>query len=175
MLLFHVSEESDIEVFKPRPPPSPKSGVIGNAVWALDADHLPHYLFPRDCPRVTLRVTEHTTASDRLRLFGSLSSLRSIAVESGWAQRIRDCRLFVYEFSPAGFELCDATAGYYICRQAVLPVAKREIKDPIAAILERGIELRFFPNLWPLRDEAIASTAAFSIIRMRNALSRDDI
>ena len=38
--------------------------------------------------------------------------------------------------------------------------------------MKRDVELRFVPNLWPLRDAVVASTLQFSLIRMRNALSR---
>jgi hypothetical protein len=40
------------------------------------------------------------------------------------------------------------------------------------ALLGRGVELRFVPNLWPLRDAVVSSTLRFSLIRMRNALPR---
>ena len=34
--LFHASEEAGICLFDPRPVPSPDSGVLGAAVWAVD-------------------------------------------------------------------------------------------------------------------------------------------
>jgi hypothetical protein len=54
----------------------------------------------------------------------------------------------------------------------VAPAHVQVIDDPIAELLKRGVELRFVPNLWPLRDAVLASTLQFSIIRMRNALPR---
>jgi len=47
--LFHVSEDPAIGVFSPRPVPSLDAGVEGDAVWAIDEEHLPNYLLPRDC------------------------------------------------------------------------------------------------------------------------------
>jgi hypothetical protein len=40
----------------------------------------------------------------------------------------------------------------------------------LCAVLQRGVELRILPNLWPLRDAVIESTLEFSIIRWRNSL-----
>jgi hypothetical protein len=44
------------------------------------------------------------------------------------------------------------------------------VEDPLCAVLQRGVELRILPNLWPLRDAVIESTLEFSIIRWRNSL-----
>ena len=41
--------------------------------------------------------------------------------------------------------------------------------DLILELLNRGVELRIVPSLWPLRDEVVKSTLQFSLIRMRNA------
>ena len=46
--LCHVSEEGPFSAMTPRA--SPGSDVP--VVWAVDEEHLPHYLLPRDCPRV---------------------------------------------------------------------------------------------------------------------------
>jgi len=169
MRLFHVSEEPDITVFEPRPPPSPDVGVTSNAVWALGEYHLPHYLLPRDCPRIALHVKPHTSEADRTQILGSLDIQRLMIVEEGWKQRIAETPLFIYEFSPESFELCDANAGYYISRQTIRPVARQTINDCFTALADHGIELRFLPNLCSLRDKVLASTIGFSMMRMRNA------
>jgi hypothetical protein len=60
MIVFHVSEEPDIEVFEPR-----KAATRGErVVWAIDGDHLRNDLAPRDCPRVTYSVGPGTTVAD---------------------------------------------------------------------------------------------------------------
>jgi hypothetical protein len=45
-MLFHISEESGIERFEPRP----SQYAMELVVWAIDADHLRNYLLPRECP-----------------------------------------------------------------------------------------------------------------------------
>ena len=168
--LFHVSEEAGIRLFEPRPSPSPKqSGVDGNAVWAIDEDHLANYLLPRDCPRVTYRATSATTSEDLNRFFSDPSARRVIAIESRWFPAVSSCRLYAYEMPPAKFQPSDAAAGYFISREPVSPVGVIEIDDAIGAMLARGVELRLVPDLWALRDAIIASSVEFSIIRFRNA------
>jgi hypothetical protein len=163
-MLFHVSEESGIERFEPRP----SSYTDDPVVWAIDADHLRNYLLPRDCPRVTYDAGSATTAADMERFLGS--SLAVIAVESAWLDRLRSCRLYCYHMPPQTFECIDESAGYYVSRGSVVPTLVQVVDDLLTALLERGVELRFVPNLWPLRDAVVSSTLRYSIIRMRNAL-----
>jgi len=42
----------------------------------------------------------------------------------------------------------------------------------MSELLRLGGELRFLPDLWPLRDAVVASTLRYSMIRMRNARPR---
>lgn len=167
--LFHVSEEPGIARFEPRPPPSLDSGVTGDAVWAVDEDHLPNYLLPRDCPRVTYTSAPETTPDDAARYFEGAKAKRIIAVEEAWKQRILDTALYIYDMPDADFSLVDRSAGYYIARSAVTPLDVREIRDPISEIASRDCVLRFVSELWPLRDAVVASSLDYSIIRMRNA------
>jgi hypothetical protein len=122
-MLFHVSEEPGIERFDPRA----SERAVEPAVWAIDAERLRNYLAPRECPRVTYYANGETTAADVERFLGSSTAV--VAVENGWLEQLRSCRLYCYQ-------------------------------------------LRFMPNLWPLRDAVVASTLRFSLIRMRNALPR---
>ena len=172
MRLFHVSEESAIASFEPRPVPSPDSGIAGHAVWAVDELHLPNFILPRDCPRVTYGIGKRTIEEDRERFFAHSRARRIVAVESRWAPAILACRLFLYEMPSASFELALEEAGYYISRTTVLPLGVIEIRDLIGELLKREVELRFLPDLWPLSDAVIASTLEFSNIRMRNAAPR---
>src|SRR5690606_2040289 len=95
--LFHVSEEEGIKIFEPRFPPSLDSGISDFVVWAIDEQHLPNYLVPRDCPRVTFRVTRQTSAADQ-RTFSNTSPIgHVVALEDGWRRRVENSRLFVYE------------------------------------------------------------------------------
>jgi hypothetical protein len=166
MMLFHISEESGIERFEPRPSPNADEPVV----WAIDADRLRNYLLPRKCPRVTYYAGRETTAADVERFLGPSPAV--IAVESAWLERLRSCRLYCYHLPPETFECLDEWAGYFVSRGPVTPTRVQVFDDLLAALLGRGVELRFVPNLWPLRDAVVSSTLRYSLIRMRNALPR---
>jgi hypothetical protein len=165
-MLFHISEESDIARFEPRA----SEYATGLVVWAIQERRLCNYLVPRDCPRVTYYAGADATAADVERFLGSSPAV--VAIESGWLERVRSTRLFCYHMPPETFECLDAGAGYFVSRVPVAPSRIDVVDDPIAALLERGVELRLVPNLWPLRDAVMASSLQFSLIRMRNALPR---
>jgi hypothetical protein len=165
-MLFHVSEEAGIGLFEPRPSPN----ADGPVVWAVDAGRLRNYLLPRDCPRVTFYAGPETTAADGERFLGLSPAV--IAVESAWLERLRSCRLYCYHLPPETFACIDEWAGYFVSRVPVVPTRVQVIGDLLAALLGRGVELRFVPNLWPLRDAVVSSTLRYSFIRMRNALPR---
>lgn len=165
-MLFHISEESDIERFEPRA----SKYVDEPVVWAIDADHLRNYLVPRECPRVTYYVGRKTTKADVERFLGASPAV--VAIESGWLERLRSCRLYCYHLPKETFECVDECAGYFVSRLAVVPAIVEAFDDPIAELLRRGVELRFMPSLWHLRDAIVASTLQFSLIRMHNALPR---
>ncbi|HEX8846081.1 MAG TPA: hypothetical protein VF791_15630 [Pyrinomonadaceae bacterium] len=162
-MLFHVSEESGIERFEPRPSAYASEAVV----WAIAAERLRNYLLPRECPRVTYYAGRETTPADVERFLGSSPAV--IAVESGWLERLRSCRLYCYHLPPETFECLDECAGYFVSRVGVVPARVEIFDDPIAELLRRGVELRFVPSLWPLRDAVVASSLQFSLIRMRNA------
>jgi hypothetical protein len=165
-MLFHVSEEAGIERFEPRPSPNAEGPVI----WAVDADRLRNYLLPRDCPRVTYYAGPETTAADVERFLGSSPAV--VAVENGWLERVRSCRLYCYHLPPETFACIDEWAGYFVSRRIVVPVHVEVVTDLVATLLGRGVELRFLPDLWPLRDAVVASTLRYSLIRMGNARPR---
>lgn len=167
--LYHVSEESGIRVFEPRP--SVSSGYP--VVWAIDARHLRNYLLPRDCPRVTFAATPCTTAADRERYLGGASAV--VAIESAWETRVRTARVYSYALPSETFEPCDAAAGYFVSRHSVVPVRVDRIDDLPARLHRLGVELRVLPELWRLHDAVAASTLEFSMIRMRNAGPRDSV
>jgi len=73
MRLFHVSEESDIEVFHPRNPDRNDLDKTVGLVWAIDEKRLPNFLTPRNCPRVTYHINSQATQEDRQKFFSSPS------------------------------------------------------------------------------------------------------
>lgn len=163
MILFHVSEQPDIEEFEPRRATANDDPLV----WAIDEEHLRNYLVPRDCPRVTYSAGPRTTADDRERFLGSSAAV--LAIETGWLDRVRSCRLYCYQLPSDTFELADECAGYFVSRVPMKPLRVQVIDDALSAVLTRGVEVRVQPSLWALRDAVIASTLAFSIIRWRNA------
>ncbi|HXD31617.1 MAG TPA: hypothetical protein VN643_10895 [Pyrinomonadaceae bacterium] len=164
-MLFHISEESNIERFEPRA----SEYTAWPVVWAIDSDHLRNYLLPRDCPRVTYYAGRETTPGDVERFLGSSQSV--VAVESSWFENLRSCCLYCYHLPPDTFECLDECAGYFVSKSPVVPAYVESFDDPIAELLKRGVELRFVPSLWQLRDAVVTSTLQFSAIRMRNASS----
>src|SRR5262245_4943866 len=96
-MLLHVSEEAGIERFEPRP----SQNADGPVVWAIDAVFLRNYLLPRDCPRVTYYAGRDTTAADVERFLGPSPAV--VAIEGGWLERLRSCRLYCYHLPPVTF------------------------------------------------------------------------
>ena len=94
-----------------------------------------------------------------------------IVVENAWLERLRNVELYMYSFTDDAFELDEEskTAGYYLSHHEVEPVKVERVEDLVGKLLSHNIELRFTPNLYPIRNKVIASTVDYSIIRFRNA------
>jgi hypothetical protein len=162
-MLFHVSEQVGIELFEPR-----WSEIADRkVVWAIDADHLRNYLVPRECPRVTYYAGPQTASDDVEQFLGKSQAV--VAIERGWFERLRSCRLYCYHLPADTFECIDECAGYFVSNLSVVPARVEVLDDVILELLKRGVELRFVSSLWPLRDAVVSSTLQFSLIRMRNA------
>lgn len=165
--LYHFSDEPGIARFVPRSPLE-RPGVEP-LVWAIDAWHAPMYYVPRDCPRACFWAIESTTANDARR-FGLGGEHRfAMVVEEAWWERIQAATVYRYELPPRTFELNDATAGHYVSREPVTPLAVEALPDLARRIRAEGVDLRVMPRLLPLWAEIIASTVAFSGTRLRNA------
>lgn len=167
-MLYHFSENPEIHIFAPRHPAGRDDERA--VVWASDAHHAPHYYVPRDCPRICVEAGRETAESDVEKFFGLSGVRRMIAVEAGWYSRIRDGKLYRYVFHPEGFELLDSNAGYYVSPHPVTPIAVEPMDDLIGAIVGADIELRVMPSLMRLKEQVLASTLHYSMIRMRNAV-----
>lgn len=166
-MLFHFSEDGTIGRFEPRLRPSDPSKPP--VVWAIDAEHAPHYFFPRDCPRVCFWPNSASTPDDVARFLGLTAARKVIAIESGWLERVRRCRLFAYRVPADTFVLEDAPAGYFVSTVAVTPLSVEPVGDLLERLAESGVELRITPSLWPLHDALVTATLDFSMIRLRNA------
>jgi len=165
--LYHFSEDPRIARFVPH---RAKTSVREDElVWAIDADHAPMYLFPRDCPRACFWPSDATSADDRERFFAGVEARMVIAVESRWLARIRETALYRYAMPRETFVLDDATAGHWTSREAVEPLAVEPVGDLLAALVAADVELRVTPSLASLWRRVVTSTLAYSGTRLRNA------
>lgn len=169
MRLFHVSEENNIDIFNPRIPERDDLDKSVGLVWAIDEKHLPNFLTPRDCPRVTYHIGENTSSYDKKVFFTSPDIQHVVIIESIWFKIMKNTRLFLYEFNPESFELQDDIAGYYISKVSQIPIAKYTINDLFAALFERNVELRVVKYLWDISDRIKETTLNWSLCRMGNA------
>ncbi|WP_291561386.1 MULTISPECIES: DUF6886 family protein [unclassified Clostridium] len=168
MRLFHVSEESDIKVFKPRIPSRNDMDKSKGLVWAINEKCLPNFLTPRDCPRVAYYYTDKTNKED-LKYFSSKTSNHVIAIENKWFQIMKNTTLYLYEFNSNNFYIQDEIAGYYVSEHMEIPFNKIIIEDLFLELLKRNIEIRIVDNLWDLCDEIRETTLNWSMCRMAYA------
>lgn len=173
MRIFHVSEESNIQVFEPR---TPKRGDIAETpiVWAVSEERLTNYLTPRDCPRVGYHVGAHTAEEDIDEYFSSNEHRHALIIESGWFEIMKNTTLWLYEFDPSGFYMQDEPAGYYVSESVQLPIAKLRIDDLFDELFRRECELRIVGDLHKIAEKIKYTTLDWSLIRMKNARRSDD-
>jgi hypothetical protein len=167
-MLYHISEDPNIEVFFPR-----KSEIykdLGHIVWAIDEVHLVNYYFPRDCPRIIYKYSENISQEDKNKYFSNTVSDIIITLENRWYNIINNTILYKYIFEEEKFTLFDEIAGYYISKELIKPKSMYKIDNIMETLMEQDIELRFTQNLFPLKNALINSTIKeYSIIRFRNA------
>lgn len=147
----------------PRPSPPGTEHTGRPWVWAVDEEHLPHYLLPRQCPRVCWR------ASDATGPLLASTARRVVAVEDGWVRRLSSTTVHVHALDPATFHLLDAQAGYWVSDEPVDVLSVQRVDDCVLALAAHDVELRVVPSLWPLVDVVTEHAAEFSAIRLRNA------
>lgn len=168
--LLHFSENTDIRVFEPHvPASSPHNPPM---VWAVDEAHAPGFWFPRDAPRACCWSIGKPLTDIGRALIGMGATTRMHAIETGWLNRMRACKMYVYRFDAAPFRIYDIPAGYFSATETIRPLSVEPIGDLLDLHVKAGIELRVVPNLWPVIDAIIASGLEFSIIRKANAKPR---
>lgn len=171
--LYHFSDRPSIARFDPRPVSVPAERppgmewLNGPLVWAVSADRQATYLFPRDCPRILVWLTDTTTPEDRALWWGARSCSMLAHVEWSWLERIRSSTLYRYELLAEGFEDVEGS-WMWVSREPVEPVEVTTIPDLLSALEEASVELRMMSSLVPLRD-AWSSSLHVSGIRLRNA------
>jgi len=136
-------------------------------VWAIDEAHEHLYLFPRECPRILLWRTAHTTPSDANAWFKGSDAAVLAYVEDAWFERLGAATVHRYEFEADGFEDLN-DVGMWVSRTAVRPTGLAPMSDLPGKLRERGVELRVVESLLPLRG-SWETTLHASGIRLRNA------
>ncbi len=166
MRLFHVSEESGITLFEPRIPTRSDMDKSEGLVWAVDELHLPIFLTPRDCPRVTYHIGQNTLADDIKEYFTSQTATYTVVIEHKWFEIMRTTSLYLYEFDLNDFQLQDSIAGYYIAKTPQKPISVFKITNLFAELFDRNVELRIVDNLCKISDEIKQTTLNWSLCRM---------
>lgn len=170
-LLFHFSEDPDIQLFEPRAagrqiPGRPDGERL---VWAIDERHSPMYLFPRDCPRIILWAYENSIEDDIRRWIGDRKEQMVAHIESAWSKRLEECELFKYTLRADTFESI-SDHGTHVSATGVKPLKIEPVIDLRSALRAANVKLREVDSLQPLAA-AWNSTVHFSGIRLRNAHS----
>lgn len=168
MRLFHVSEESNINLFKPIKPYRKDMKDSPPLVWAINDTCLPNFLTPRDCPRVTYHRGDNTTEADIEKYFSSNESSHVIAIEHKWFEVMKSTTLYLYEVNDTNFYLQDSIAGYYVSEKEEIPINKIAINDLFDELFKRKIEIRLIPNLFKLCEEIKETSLKWSMCRMGN-------
>jgi hypothetical protein len=171
--LFHISEDPSIERFEPRPVAvsSPRAHGMewlnGPLVWAVSEERQATYLFPRDCPRILLWLTDDTTKEDREMWWGDRCCSMIVHIEWRWFERIQETRLYRYELPSAPFQPIEG-GWMWVSKTAVEPVGVEQIDDLFDALKHEGVELRVMESLTPIRG-AWQTTLHASGMRLWNA------
>jgi hypothetical protein len=109
--IFHISENGEIEIFKPRPSPSHFENLDRNVVFGISDKLLHNYLLPRDCPRVTYYASAETSPADKEKFLPAAADF-FIAIEAKWLPIIQKTTLFCYEFDGETFSIIDECADF---------------------------------------------------------------
>lgn len=166
MKLYHVSEESNIEIFNPRTPTRDDLDKSVGLVWALNEKCLPNFLTPRDCPRVTYHIGKNTSKEDIEKYISSKNISHVVVIENSWFDAMKNTKLYLYEFDEDEFELQDEIAGYYVSKTPQIPILVHELDDLYNELFKRNIELRIVDNLWDICDEIKKTSFDWSMCRM---------
>lgn len=156
MKLYHFSEDGSIGTFVPRQKDNRKD--MPPVVWAIDEAHAFTFYFPRACPRIVYTRTHDLDERDALTFFGTSGANIVIAVETAWYERIRRAVIYRYRFPAETFRLFDEYAGYYISTETVKPMSVEPLDRLLDRLMELRVEVRFTPDLHPLRNAILQSS-----------------
>ena len=166
--LWHVSDDGNIALFRPRIPSKQVPGVNMPVVWAVNTMRLPNYLLLRDCPRITFYRTSNTTIEDAM-LFSAPPSGQVVVIENEWLARLLLSNLWLYELPKKHFRCLDENAGYFVSECPVEPISKRRLTGLKIELAARNAAVRTCDELRIFAGQVAASTLGFSIIRLHKA------
>ena len=166
--LWHVSDDGNIALFRPRIPSKQVPGVNMPVVRAVNTIRLPNYFLPRDCPRVTFFRTSNTTVEDAT-LFSAPPSGQVIVIENEWLARLLSSNLWLYELPKKHFRCLDENAGYFVSECTVEPISQRRLTNLKIELAARNAVVRTCGQVRIFAGQIAASTLGFSIIRLHNA------
>ncbi|MBW7460217.1 DUF6886 family protein [Paenibacillus sepulcri] len=171
MKLFHFSKDAAIHTFFPRVKENRQN--MPPVVWAIDDAHEFTFYFPRDCPRIVYTKGEGILEEDHRRFFGLTGADIVITVETHWYERIKNATVYRYRLPVESFRLFDEIAGYYISPETVKPLEMEPISNLLERLMGLNIDVRFTPNLNPLREAILNSSLKdFGMHRFENAGNR---
>jgi hypothetical protein len=147
----------DPEHLPARTPAPTYEGEGPHALWHFSED-----------PTLCRWAGAATTAEDRERFFGQSVAARIHVMESGWLERMRECRLYAYRVPDGPFRPHEV-GGYWVAGEEVDAIDRVVIDDLVGRHAKAGIELRVTPSIWPFWQRVASSTVEFSGSRLRNS------
>ena len=164
-MLFHISENGQIDIFIPRPSKPIWGGK--KYVWAIHNNKLNNYILPRDCPRICITGNEIQRFSNWVSSKSLIDKATLIFYPDFWQKRIDNCQLYRYAFNPKNFELIDTIAGYYVSTQIEIPIEKLVIDNCLAELEKRKVKTFALSQkvLFEIKAFTIANIEQFSIIK----------
>lgn len=164
--LFHLSDDFEINEFRPRPVRKEVWGDLKDSVWTVNQEKLQNFMLPRNCPRVCWRLNAETSGEDKeyFESFGDQQSL--IFVQKEYIDMVNHGKLMMYEFNNDNFYLVDDCAGYYVSHEVEVPTQRIMITDLNEWLDNLNAKLIYVDDLREYASESVRRTYDFSNIRM---------
>ena len=169
MRLFHISEDSNIEVFRPKIPNRSDLDKSIGLVWAIKEEKLSNFLTPRNCPRVGYHMNDKVSDETREKFFSSGESNSCLIIEDIWVEAVLKTTLYIYEFDVSDFYLQDEAAGYYVSQKTQKPIDKIVIHNILDELMKRNVEVRIVPSLESISNKVRQSKLDWSLCKMKYA------
>jgi hypothetical protein len=165
-VLYHFSDQGDIERFAPRPPLA--HPATEPFVFAIDAWHAPLYFFPRDVPRTGIWPIESTTAEDRSAFAQAFGGARmALLVPAEFAVAWRTGHVFRYFFAPNETWLDTGDHGCWVSREAQTPISVERLSNLPALCAAERVLAQVVEDLPGLTARWRATTLHVSAVRHR--------